>query len=270
MAAAKKKSALKKALRITGDMLLLLVIALAMFACVVSIASKKDSDGTATVFGMQLRFVQSDSMAECDLTDVSEYEIKSIPVKSCVFIEVVPDGEQEKSEWYKSLQVGDVLTFKYVYSRQETITHRIVNIATNETGGYVITLEGDNKSSDDGLLSQTIDTSLDDSPNYVIGKVTGQSYLLGLIVYALKTPVGIVCFIIIPCLIIIVLEVMRLVRVLGRDKKDKIKAECEKQASEIEELKRQIAELKGDAETPVTESDFKAKTEIPSDNTDVK
>lgn len=252
---------LKKALKITGDMLLYLLLAVAAFTLFLTVASKKDSDGAATIFGRQLRFVQSDSMAECELTDVSAYKIKSIPVKSCVFVEVVPENDEKKAEWYQKLKVGDVLTFKYVYTKQETITHRIVDIADNGTGGYLITLEGDNKTSESNLLTQTINTSLTDSPNYIIGKVTGQSYVLGLLVYALKSPVGIVCFIIIPCLIVIVFEVMRLVRVLGSDKKEKIKAEREKQASEIEELKRQLAALQngaqdGEAETPPPEREI--------------
>ena len=92
-------------------------------------------------------------------------------------------------------------------------------------------------------MQQTIDTSLTDSPNYIIGKVTGQSYVLGLLVYAFKTPVGIVCLIIIPCLIIIAFEVIRLVKVFGKDKKEKQQAEKKKQEDEIEELKRQLAEL---------------------------
>lgn len=250
-----ENKALKKALKITGDVLLFIIVAFALFVLVVSIVSKKDSDGTATVFGKQLRFVQSDSMAECELTDVSNYKIKSIPVKSCVFIEVVPEDAGEQAEWYANLKVGDVLTFKYVYTKQETITHRIVSIEENETGGYVITLEGDNKNSDSNLLSQTINTSLTDSPNYVIGKVTGQSYFLGLLVYAFKTPVGIVCLVIIPCVIIIALEVIRLVRVFGKDKKDKIKAEQAQQASEIEELRRQLASLQQSAEKQQEQAD---------------
>lgn len=257
-----KKAIVKKVLKITGNVLVYLLMAIAMFVLVISITSKKDSDGTATVFGYQLRFVQSDSMEECELTDVSKFEIKSIRVKSCVFVDVAPESEEEKAEWYKSLKVGDVLTFKYVYSRQETITHRIVNIEEKITGGYIITLEGDNKNAETDLMQQTIDTSLTDSPNYIIGKVTGQSYVLGLLVYAFKTPVGIVCLIIIPCLIIIAFEVMRLVKVFGKDKKEKLQAEKKKQDDEIEELKRQLAELqnmKNDTvpvevpETPPTE-----------------
>ena len=84
------------------------------------------------------------------------------------------------------------MTFKYVYARQETITHRITEITEKPAGGYVIKLEGDNKNSDTETLAQTIDTSLADSPNYVVGKVTGQSYVLGLLITALKSPVGLV------------------------------------------------------------------------------
>ncbi|MBR2375575.1 MAG: hypothetical protein IKA88_04735 [Clostridia bacterium] len=238
-----KKTIAKKALKIIGNIFLYLIIAMALFVLIISIMSKKDRDGTATIFGHQLRFVQSDSMEKCDLTDVSDFEIKSIRVKSCIFVDVVPESEEKKAEWYKDLEVGDVLTFKYVYSKQETITHRIVNIEEKQSGGYIITLEGDNKNAETDLLQQTIDTSLEDSPNYIIGKVTGQSYVLGVLVYAFKTPVGIVCFIIIPCLIIIAFEVIRLIRVFGKDKKEKLQAEKKKQDDEIEALKRQLAEL---------------------------
>lgn len=211
----------------------------------VSVTSKKDAGGAATVFGRQLRFVQSASMAKNEQVDVSGYEIGSIPVKSCVFIEVVPEDERERERWYGELKVGDVLTFKYVYVRQETITHRIIRIADNGTGGYLITLAGDNVSREE-LSTQTINTSLTDSYNYVIGKVTGQSYLLGLAVYALKKPVGIVCIVIIPCLIVIAFEIVRLVRVFGQEKRDRLKKEREDQASEIEELKRKLATLQGE------------------------
>ena len=253
-----KKSNIIKALRIIGDVLLFIVIAFALFSVVITIASKKDSDGTATVFGYQLRFVQSDSMDKCELTDVSGYEIKSIPVKSCIFVQVAPEDDVQREEWYKQLKVGDVLTFKYVYTKQETITHRIVAIDEKSSGGYLITLEGDNKNSDTNLLQQTIDTSLTDSPNYIIGKVTGQSYFLGLVVYAFKSPVGIVCLIIIPCLIVIGFEVARIVKVLGKDKKEKARQKEQNQADEIEELKRQIALLQNQNNT----------AETPSENTD--
>lgn len=233
-----------KVFKIIGDVVLYLFLAICIFGVIVTVVSKKDADGTATIFGYQVRFVQSASMEKCDETDVSGYKIKDIPVKSAVFIQTVPDSPEKAEKWYASLKPGDVLTFKYVYVRQETITHRIVNITPKaDASGYLIELEGDNKSSDSSTLSQTIDTSLVDSPNYVIGKVTGVSYAVGLFVYALKTPVGIICIVILPCLIIIVLEVIRIVNAVNAGKKAKKKKEEEKQRDEMEELRRRIAEL---------------------------
>ena len=95
---AEKKPKIKKVLRVTGDVALFFIILFALFALVLSIASKKDSDGTATVFGYQLRFVRSDSMDKCELTDVSGYRIKSIPVKSCIFVQVAPEDEEQKNQ----------------------------------------------------------------------------------------------------------------------------------------------------------------------------
>lgn len=263
---------LKKVLRIVGDVLIFVLVAIALFAVVLSIVSKKDIDGTATVFGMQLRFVQSSSMEKCDQTDVSAYKIKSIPIRSCVFVQVVPEKDLEAQQWYDNVKVGDVLTIKYTYQRQETITHRVVDIKPNEKGGYIITLQGDNKPTDGSVLQQQVidtsasfDVSSADSRsfNYVVGKVVGQSYLLGLLVYAFKTPVGLVCMVIIPCLIIIVFEVLRLTRVLNADKKQKLQAQQQQQADEIENLKRQLAQLQN-------ASQQSAQTELPSDETDVK
>lgn len=270
-----RTTTLKKVLKIAGDVLLFALVAIALFVVVVSISSKKDEDGTATVFGIQLRFVQSDSMAECELTDVSQYKIKSIPVKSCIFVEVVPEEDEQRAEWLENVQIGDVLTIKYVYTKQETITHRVVAKEDNGKGGYYVTVQGDNKNSDSNLLSQTVDTSIAESPNYIVGKVVGQSYLLGLLVYAFKSPVGLVCMVIIPCVIIIVFEVLRLARVFGKEKKEKQKAEQQKQADEIEELKRKLAQLESqkgtttDDKTPESQSDEpKAETqeETPSES----
>lgn len=223
--------------------IIILFILVCAFCITVTVMSKKDSDGTAVIFGYEMRLVASPSMEQCELTDVSGYEIKSIPTKSLIFVTVVPDDEKEAEEWYSRLRVGDVLTFKYVYTKQETITHRIVEISKKTDGGYIIELEGDNKNSEEGVLRQTIDTSQTDSPNYVIGKVTWQSYVLGLLIYALKTPVGIACFVIIPCAVIIIYEIIRIARAIGADKKEKARQLQEKQQSEIEELKKQLAQL---------------------------
>ncbi len=240
----KKKSKLRKILEGISWALMAVFAALAVFSVVVAVSSKKDSDGTATIFGTQLRFVKSDSMAECEQTDVSAYKIKSIKVKSCVFIETIPEEETKREEWLSKIEIGDVLTFKYVYTTQETITHRVISIEEKPSGGYIFSLRGDNMSSESGALTQTIDTSLEDSPNYIIGKVTGQSYFLGLLIYAVKSPVGISLIVMVPSAIIIIWNAVRIAKVVKQGKKEKKDEENSNRDKEIEELKKQIEALK--------------------------
>lgn len=239
----------KKVANIVLDVVVVIVLLLALFTMIVTVNAKKSKDGTATIFGYQLRFVQSGSMEKCAYTDVSKYKVKSIKVKSCVFIKTAPTDVEKIKEWYKTLKVGDVLTFQY---KGEIITHRIVKIEEKETGnGYIITLKGDYKSSKDNEpAEQVIDTEVDTpaTVNYIIGKVTGQSYLLGLCVYVLKKPVGIVCVVIVPCLLMIVIQIFRIVNVLGEDKKNKRKEEQANKDDEIEELKRQLAAFQNNKE----------------------
>ncbi len=180
----------------------------------------------------------------CDtlLTDVSDFEIKSIPVRSLVFVEMVPEDEAEKAAWYDDLNDGDVLTFKYVYHKQVTITHRIVDIEP-KGDGYIITLEGDNKNSEDNQGQQKIDTTNEFSPNYVVGKVVGQSIILGFILSIMKEPVGLIFAVIVPCAIVIIMEVVKIVSVLNEEKKKKAEEESQKKDDELEELRRRCWNL---------------------------
>jgi hypothetical protein len=237
------KQLLKKIAKIAGNVLLYAFIIISLAGVLLTITAKKDADGTATIFGMQMRFVLSPSMEKSDATDVSDFKIKDIPTKSVFFIEVVPDDPAEAEKWYSELAVGDVLTFKYVYVTQETITHRITSIEPKATGGYIIELEGDNKSENSDTLSQTIDTSLTDSPNYVIGKVVGQNYALGLFVNMLKNPIILILCVIVPAVGIIIFEIIRLVALFGAERRQKDQEEKEKQQSELDELRRKLAAL---------------------------
>ena len=247
-----KKATVKKIGNILLNVLMYVFLALCIFAVILTVLSKKTSDGASEIFGYQFRVVVSDSMAKCELTDVSEYDIKSIPVRSMVFVQTIPDDPAEAEEWYRSLKVGDVLTFRYIYATQVTITHRIIAISEKATGGFEIVLAGDNKNSDreEAQLTQVIDTTVGTNINYVIGKVTGQSYLLGLIMSILMQPVGIVCAIIVPCLIIMMLEILKIVRIFSEDKKQKDAEISAQKDSELEELRRRLSELeqiRGDA-----------------------
>lgn len=249
-----KYAKIKKVLSIVVDVLFVCFFLLCLLGLILTITAKRDVDGAVELFGLEMRLVLSPSMEKCDQTDVSGYKIKDIPVHSLIFIERVPEGEEEASAWYGELQVGDVLTFRYVYTEQETITHRIIEIIPNANGGYTITLAGDNKNTESGVLQQVIDTSQTDSPNYVLGKVTGKSVVLGYLFTAVRSPWGLFLIIIVPCLIIIALEVIRIVGVLSQKKKDDLQAEQKKKDEEIEELKRRLAEATASGADGASES----------------
>ena len=237
------KAIIKKIGDVLINVVLYVFIAICILALVLAIFSKKDSDGAAEIFGYQMRVVVSDSMAKCEYTDVSDFDIKSIPIRSMIFVEVMPDDPAEADEWYRSLEPGDVLTFRYVYTTQETITHRIVSKEEKNTGGFIIELAGDNKTTEEGQLKQIIDTSIPNNMNYVIGKVVGQAYIFGVIMSFLMQPLGIILAIIIPCLVIVILEVIKIVMVLTSGKRQKEKQAREEQEKELEALRQQIAEL---------------------------
>lgn len=251
------KNRIKINFSLVGTIMCWLIGVICILVIAITVIAKKDSDDTATMFGYQLRFVQSASMEKSDQTDVSDYKIKDIPIKSCIFVKVVPTDDTEKAEWYSTLAVGDVITFKYTYARQETITHRIVQITQNPTGGFIIEFAGDNRSAENGTLTQTIDTSDTESTNYIIGKVTGQNYGLGLLIYAIKSPVGIACIIILPCLIIIAMQVIKIVGIFKKDKHRLLQEEQDKNMLEIEQLKNMIISLQnGQPITTIAQADI--------------
>ena len=241
-----KSAKTKKMLSLSVNILVYLFLALAVVSLIVAIFSKSKGDGAVTIFGKQVRIVISDSMEKCDNVDVSAFDIKDIPVKSAVFIDTVPEDEEEAKAWFDAIEIGDVLTFKYLYTTQEVITHRVVTKEAKE-GGYLIGLEGDNQPDGSVVLRQTIDTSNTNSPNYILGKVTAVSYPIGLVIYTLTQPVGIAILIMLPCFVIIVLEILRIVKYLNAEKKRQHEADSQKKDDEIEALKLQLEALRAQA-----------------------
>lgn len=239
-----KNEKLKKALSIVGNVLIYVFCAISLCMLLVTIFSKQDVDGAVNVLGYEMRVVVSGSMEKNDDTynDIKQYGIKSIKTGSMVFIELRPEDDAKAEEWYSKLEVGDVLTFRYVFAiKQETVTHRIVDKTAKEGGGYIIRLKGDN---DNDI--QTIDTTqIATSPNYVLGKVIGKSYVFGKFVTVLKTPIGMSLIIIVPCAIIIIWQVITIVNVVNAGKRKKAEEMAQQRLDEMEELKRRLAELEG-------------------------
>ena len=240
------KTKIKKISNVALNVLVYVFMALCIVAVIVTVFFPKSSDGAQTVFGYQFRLVTTGSMERSPETNVSGYAIKSIPQNSIVFIETVPDDPAEAADWYENeVQIGDVLTFKYLYERQIVITHRVVDKYPNPEGeGYVIVLEGDNKSENTNQNRQVIYTADEDSLNYIIGKVQGKSYIFGLFIGAMKTPQSLVLLIVLPCLAIIVMEVVKIFKVVNADKREQALVESAKKDEEILDLKNQLEILK--------------------------
>ena len=236
------KASAKKALKIFSCVLLYTLLAVGVLSVLFTLTAKRSETGAVQLFGYQFLTVESASMEKNPQTDVSAYKIKDIPEHSLVFVQVKPKDISKRNEWYASLKVGDVLSFRYSYVQQVTVTHRITDITENGEGGYIIKLKGDNAESSTSV--QTINTSLDGtSENYIIGRVTGQSRLLGNFLYAMRTPLGSVLIIILPCFVIILIEILRIVSVLNKNRQSKMLEEQQLKDEEIQALKKRIAEL---------------------------
>ena len=228
---------IKKIFKITSDILLYCFIFLGLITIIITLSSKKEIDGATNIFNYQLRLVITDSMAKCSETNVSKYKIKSIPKNSLVLIKKIKDND------YKKIKEGDVLTFRYLYTEQVTITHRVKSIVEKDTGGYIIELVGDNKTGESELLVQTIDTSIEESPNYIIGEVVYTSIIIGFILNMLKSSLGIVFIIIIPSFIIILLEVIKIINITIIEKRKLAERKANEKEQEILELKKKLKEM---------------------------
>ena len=107
------KAKIRKIGKITLDILLYIFLAICIFAVFVTVLSKRDSDGAAEVFGYQMRVVTSDSMSESEFTDVSAYKIKDIPIRSMVFVKVMPDDPAEVGI---AKVASNLVSYEYLWS----------------------------------------------------------------------------------------------------------------------------------------------------------
>ena len=68
--------------------------------------------------------------------------------------------------------------------------------------------------------------------------------MLGVIITALRSTWGIVLIVIVPCAVIIIFEIMRIVEAVRRDKMARLDEESARKDEEIAELRRKLEEAK--------------------------
>ncbi len=244
------KTKLQKVLSIISTIAVVLVVIVAIFVVFITITAKKSPDGAMNVFGHQMRTILTGSMeecpthneeVECELNDVSDYSIGHLPIDTMIFVEVAPTNADKAEKWYAKIKKGDVLTFQY--SGMGVVTHRVYSIEPWHEGGYKIVLKGDNCGGDGVVDSQVIYTHKTGGYDKVIGKVTGQNLFLGKVVTFIQKPYGAIAVIFVPCFIIMVVEIIKIISIVRASKKEKAEEkqkEVDQTQSDIEELKRQI------------------------------
>ena len=181
----------------------LVVLAVAVVSVSAFVGYLWDRNGGSLDFSdTEVMIVISGSM---DGEPRTQYEISTIPLGSMVFVRDVPSDPAGKEGFYSSLRVGDVLTFRYTHPfshESMVVTHRIVDIAPSPEG-YTFTMAGDVMRDDPTNSSVQVVTS---QSGDVIGEVTGVSHWLGVLATFMSQWYGKVLFILVPCFLIIALE----------------------------------------------------------------
>lgn len=239
-----KKS--KRALKITGNVVFYVVLAFFLVLAGFSITSRVTN---GRIGDSQYLVVISGSM---DGERQEEYDIKTIPVKSLVKVDLVKEGKEE--DFYSNLKKGDVLTFNYVSLNNTTITHRIIEDPIKQADGvYKYILKGDAVEGDSEI--QTLYS--DGRTGEILGKVSFVSLPLGQIYFFMSSKVGTLVLVILPSSAICIFEIAKIIYLVSENKRKKkeeiTKEETNKKDKEIEELKRQLEEAKKEKESSKAE-----------------
>lgn len=107
----------------------------------------------------------------------------------------------------EDVEIGDIITFTSTDSRHSgiTITHRVVGIEKTSSGEYMFRTKGDNNNSEDPTLV--------DQDN-INGKVILRIPKIGYIQYFLSQAYGWIIAIVIPCLGIIIYDIIKVIKLV--------------------------------------------------------
>ena len=115
------------------------------------------------------------------------------------------------------IKVGDVITFNSTDYRSSgvTVTHRVRKIEKTSDGKYLFTTKGDANNTEDATRQPF---------SSIYGKVLIRIPKLGYIQYILSSVLGWICLIIVPTIIIIGLDIIKIVKTIKNDSKNKSKS----------------------------------------------
>jgi len=182
----KKDSSVKKVVKRTVDIILTVVL-LAVILLAVYIFQNKKTSGQVEIGGYQMYVVLSGSMS---------------PTFDTGSIVVIRKTDP------KNLVVGDVVTFMGATETGKTITHRVIEISTEN--GLSFTTKGD---------ANNVADSMPLDPENVIGKVQFSVPYIGYLLEFSKTKTGLYLLIVLPSMIIFLLEIWKIIGYFGEKKR---------------------------------------------------
>lgn len=222
-----KKKIILEVFEWIGVVFCVLVVAfIAVFA-----SNKPSSKSSGSIFGFETRLVISGSMEGSDdfyKNEGKDFKIKKISVGSAVFIDSIPVNDVFKDKAHKEytdtfkdyiskISVNDVLTFTPMDSPTVPITHRVIDIETRADGKVMYTTHGD--ANEDGVNEKFYAEN-------IIGKVIGSSKFVGDLYNNFFTKKWAVAIVIVtPCLAVMTFEIVKIVKIVKEDKKQKLALE---------------------------------------------
>lgn len=209
---------MKKALRIIGRVVTVLILLFAICVMVFTIISVNTVDRDAGIFGYKPFIVLSDSMKDT-------FEVGDIAVSRSV------DPE--------TLQPGDIVSFRSIDPNNfgEVVTHKIREITTYEGAPAFVTY---------GTTTQVND-AYPVPFEQVIGQYVFRLPKMGYFFQFLKSPAGYVTLILIPFLLLIVIQAVRFIRLM-RQYRSEQQAELEAQQAKLQEERLETQRMKEELE----------------------
>jgi len=176
------------------EYILIAFIAVVAVAEVVGLATRSSNFGVPNIFGYQFLVVATDSMA----VDENGEEVYPVGIGLiCKKVDV------------STIEVGDDITF-YWEPIQSTITHRVYEIETDDSGSPVSFLcHGINVNATYYSPTQYQEVPVDQ----VLGKIVHKSYVLGDFITAMQTPYVVILLIFVPASFIAVSSVIDMLNI---------------------------------------------------------
>lgn len=210
MSEKKKSSGLHIALSVIGAVLCIIFGFMLVCNLTIIIKGTLNPDRPPSIFGTTPMVVRSGSMS-----GTAEDHIE---VGDLIFV-----GKAD----VESLKVGDVITFMEQDSNT-VVTHRIIEITTDDNGGKAFVTKGDANN-----VKDTVPVTAD----RVVGIFQSRIAKVGDFAMFLQTPLGMILFIGLPVILFIIYDIIRRQRYANKDRKksEEMEAELEKLRALAEE-----------------------------------